>query len=158
MKKFISAKLYLTIFILPFTGSPLLAQTESTGLTWPQGLGFANRLEYSYNVETEKDILENWLNLDYSFGMFSAGLRFEVFQPNDPDPSISRGKENYAGIDYKYFKADIGEKNEGLEIIGGNYYTLFGRGMVLKSYEDRAIRIDNNFLGLKVAGKYAGFV
>ncbi len=133
-------------------------QTESTGLTWPQGLGFANRLEYSYNVESETEILENWFNLDYSFGMFSAGLRFEVFQPNDPDPSISRGKENYAGIDYKYFKADIGERNEGLEIIGGNYYTLFGRGMVLKSYEDRAIRIDNNLLGLRVAGKYAGFV
>lgn len=136
----------------------ITAQSESSGLTWPQGLGFANRLEYSYNVEDETEILENWLNLDYSFGMFSAGLRFEVFQPNDPDPSISRGKEKYAAIDYKYFKADIGEKNEGLEIIGGNYYTLFGRGMVLKSYEDRAIRVDNNLLGLKVTGKYAGFV
>ena len=49
--------------------------------------------------------------------MFSAGLRFEVFQPNDPDPSISRGKENYAGIDYKYLKADIGEKNKESVII-----------------------------------------
>ncbi|MCK7520955.1 MAG: DUF6029 family protein [Ignavibacteriales bacterium] len=88
--------------------------------------------------------------------MFSTGLRFEVFQPNDPDPSISRGKEKYAGVDYIYFKADIGERNEGLEIIGGNYYTLFGRGMVLKSYEDRAIRIDNNLLGLRVAGKICG--
>jgi hypothetical protein len=94
MEKYFSV-LFITV-ILFLTGSPLLAQTESTGLTWPQGLGFANRLEYSYNVESEKEILENWLNLDYSFGMFSAGLRLEVFQPNDPDPSISRGKENYA--------------------------------------------------------------
>ena len=158
MKIFNSALSFFIITILQFTGSPLLAQTGSSGLTWPQGLGFANRLEYSYNVENDQEIFENWLNLDYSFGMFSAGLRFDVFQPNDPDPSISRGKEKYAEIDYKYFKADIGERNEGLEIIGGNYYTLFGRGMVLKSYEDRAIRVDNNFLGLKVKGKYAGFI
>ena len=155
MKKNFYSIISLIFFI---TTSPLHSQTESSGLTWPQGLGFANRLEYSYNVESEQEILENWLNLDYSFGMFSTGLRFEVFQPNDPDPSISRGKEKYAGIDYKYFKADIGEKNEGLEILGGNYYALFGRGMVLKSYEDRSIRIDNNLLGVKVAGKYAGFV
>lgn len=148
--------IFLVIFFIITSLS--LAQTESTGLTWPQGLGFANRLEYSYNVDDEREILENWLNLDYSFGMFSTGLRFEVFQPNDPDPSISRGKEKYAGVDFLYFKADIGERSEGLEIIGGNYYSLFGRGMVLKSYEDRAIRIDNNLLGLRVAGKYAGFV
>jgi hypothetical protein len=148
----------ISLVIFFIISSPLIAQTESSGLTWPQGLGFANRLEYSYNVEDEKEILENWLNLDYSLGMFSTGLRFEVFQPNDPDPSISRGKEKYAGVDFLYFKADIGERNEGLEIVGGNYYTLFGRGMVLKSYEDRAIRIDNNLLGLKVAGKYSGFV
>jgi hypothetical protein len=159
MKKLFSASFYLiTITQFIITGSSAFCQSESTGLTWPQGLGFANHLEYSYNVESETEILENWLNLDYSLGMFSAGLRLEVFQPNDPDPSISRGKENYAGIDYKYFKADIGERDEGLEIIGGNYYTLFGRGLVLKSYEDRAIRIDNNLLGLRVAGKYAGFV
>ena len=148
----------LIIFLFFLTASPILAQNESSGLTWPQGLGFANRLEYSYNVEDKTEILENWLNLDYSLGMFSTGLRFEVFQPNDPNTSISRGKEKYTGVDFLYFKADIGELSEGLEITGGNYYTLFGRGMVLKSYEDRSIRVDNNLLGLKVAGKYAGFV
>lgn len=155
MKKNFYSIISVIFFI---TTSPSLSQTESSGLTWPQGLGFANRLEYSYNVESKQEILENWLNVDYSLGMFSTGLRFEVFQPNDPDPSISRGKEKYAEVDYLYFKADIGESKEGLEIIGGNYYTLFGRGMVLKSYEDRSIRIDNNLLGVKVAGKYAGFV
>lgn len=118
----------------------------------------SNHLEYSYNIDDEREILENWLNLDYSKGIFSAGLRLEVFQPNDPDPSISRGKDKFSGIPFKYFKADIGNRLEGLEIQLGNFYTLFGRGMVIKSYEDRAIRIDNNLLGLKVTGKYEGFV
>lgn len=147
------------LFVLLLTSAiNINSQTESSGLRWPQGLGFANQLEYSYNVDENYDILENWLNLDYFQGIFSAGLRLDVFEPNDPDPSISRGKEKYAEIDYTYIQANIGNKKEGLEIIGGNYYTLFGRGMVLKSYEDRAIRIDNNLLGIKVTGRYAGFI
>ena len=146
----------ITLFLINST--TIFAQTESSGLIWPQGLGFANQFEYSYNVDKDYDILENWLNLDYSQGIFSAGLRLDVFQPNDPDPSISRGKEKFAEIDFTYIQANIGDKREGLEVLGGNYYTLFGRGMVLKSYEDRAIRVDNNLLGVKVTGRYAGFV
>ena len=146
------------VIILIFNSSTTTySQTESSALVWPQGLGIANQLEYSYNIDGDYDILENWLNLDFSQGIFSAGLRLDVFEPNDPDPSISRGKNRFAEFDFKYVQANIGDKREGLEILGGNYYTLFGRGMVLKSYEDRAIRVDNNLLGVKVTGKYAGF-
>ncbi len=118
--------LILIVLLVLITVFDNHAQSESDWLTWPSGLGFSNHLEYSYNVDTKQEILENWLNLDYTLGMFSAGLRLDVFQPNDPDPSISRGKDKYAEIDYKYFKADIGDRSEGLEIIGGNFYTLFG--------------------------------
>jgi hypothetical protein len=135
-----------------------IAQFGNSMFVWPEGLGFSNQLEYSYDIDTKREILENWLNLDYSKGIFSAGLRFEVFQPNDPDPSISRGKDKYADIAYKYFRADIGSSTRGLDIQAGNFYSLFGRGMVLKSYEERNIRVDNNLLGLKAVGKYDGFV
>jgi hypothetical protein len=153
-----SLYLFTISFLILINISDNSAQTEQGWLTWPSGLGFSNHLEYSYNVDTKREILENWLNLDFTHGMFSSGLRLDVFQPNDPDPSISRGKDRFAEIDYKYIKADIGDRNEGLEITGGNFYTLFGRGMVLKSYEDRAIRIDNNLLGVKIIGKYNGFI
>ena len=157
MKNLYSALKLSSILILLFSSNSI-AQSENSWFIWPEGLGLSNQLEYSYNIDTEQEILENWLNLDYSKGIFSAGLRFEVFQPNDPDPSISRGKNNYADIAYKYIRADIGSGDEGLDIQAGNYYTLFGRGMVLKSYEDRNIRVDNNLLGLKMVGKYGGFV
>lgn len=157
MKNLYSALKFPSILIL-IISSNSIAQSGNSWFIWPEGLGLSNQLEYSYNIDTEQEILENWLNLDYSKGIFSAGLRFEVFQPNDPDPSISRGKNNYADIAYKYIRADIGSGDEGLDIQVGNYYTLFGRGMVLKSYEDRNIRVDNNLLGLKMVGKYGGFV
>jgi len=149
--------LFVILFIL-VSCNTLFAQSGNSWFIWPEGLGLSNQLEYSYNIDNKAEILENWLNLDYFNGIFSAGLRFEVFQPNDPDPSISRGKNKFVEIDYKYIRADIGDRTEGLDIVVGNYYSLFGRGMILKSYEDRAIRVDNNLLGLKVTGKYAGFV
>ena len=155
--KILKSKTFLVSLFIYFSFNTLLAQTGDSWFIWPEGLGLSNQLEYSYNIDNKTEILENWLNLDYSKGIFSAGLRFEVFQPNDPDPSINRGKNNFAEIDYKYLRADIGDRTGGLDIVVGNYYSLFGRGMILKSYEDRAIRIDNNLLGLKVTGKYAGF-
>lgn len=120
----------------------------------PRGLRLSNQLEYTHDVKRKLEIMENWLNLDYHSGIFSAGFRFDAFQPNDPDPSISRGKEKFAGIDYKYIEAKLGRGKKSLKLTAGNFYTLFGRGMILKSYEDRSIRVDNNLLGVKVEGRY----
>lgn len=157
MKKLIYSSALL-IFIQSFFIIPLFAQTGLRPNIMPEGLGFSNQLEYSYDVDLEKEILENWLNLDYRKGIFSSGLRFDVFQPNDPDPSISRGKEKYADIDIVYLNVTIGDLTERLDLLVGNYYALIGRGMILKSYEDRNIRIDNNLLGLKAVGRYQGFI
>lgn len=130
---------------------------SSDWILLPDGLRLSNQMEYSYNTKDKIEIFENWLNVDYTKNIFSAGIRFEAFQPNDPDPSVSRGKVKYADIAYKYFSVDIGDVEKGLNITAGNFYTLFGRGMILKSYEDRNIRIDNNLLGLKVEANYLDF-
>jgi hypothetical protein len=121
----------------------------------PQGLGLSNQLEYSNDINKHLEIFEDWLNLDYHSGIFSTGLRFETYEPNDPNPGISRGKDRYANIAYKYIKAEIGDAEQGGNITIGNYYSLFGRGLVLKSYEDRNIRIDNNLIGAKLEARYA---
>ena len=122
----------------------------------PDGLGVANQMKYSYDREKKIEIFEDWLNIDYRSGIFIAGLRFDTFEPNDPNPSINRGKTRYADIAFKYAGLVLGKPAEGVEVTLGNFYALFGRGMLLKSYEDRNIRIDNNLLGMKLVGRYAG--
>ena len=154
MKTLIYNLIILFVFIL---SAKVFSQSDKNWFLLPDGLGLANQLEYSYNVENKIEIFENWFTLDYNKNIFSAGLRFEAFQPNDPDPSVSRGKERYADIAYKYFTVDIGDVEEGISITAGNFYKLFGRGLILKSYEDRNIRIDNNILGVKVEANYMGF-
>ena len=152
----------LFTFIIALTGK-VSAQSDGNFLNGgnyilPEGLGLSNQMKYSYDQNIKQEIFEDWLNLDYSKGIFSTGIRFETFQPNDPNPSISRGKTRFAGIDYKYVKLDIGDVEEGIDFTVGNFYELFGRGLVLKSYEDRNIRVDNNLLGVKLTGKFEGFV
>lgn len=147
----------LTFIILLILISTTRIHSQNNWLNLPDGLSLSNQLEYSYNVDDKIEIFENWLTMDYSKNIFSAGLRFEAFQPNDPDPSVSRGKVKYADIAYKYFSVDIGDVEQGLNITVGNFYKLFGRGMILKSYEDRNIRIDNNLLGIKAEANYFGF-
>jgi len=133
------------------------AQENNDNRLLPAGLGFSNHLEYSWATDTKNEILENWLNLDYNYSAFTAGIRFDVFQPNDPNPAINRGRVQYADIAFKYIRADVGNVREGASLTVGNYYGLFGRGLILKSYEDRTIRVDNNLLGLKLIGRYGGF-
>ena len=91
---------------------------SSDWILLPDGLRLSNQMEYSYNTKDKIEIFENWLNVDYTKNIFSAGIRFEAFQPNDPDPSVSRGKVKYADIAYKYFSVDIGDVEKGLNING----------------------------------------
>jgi hypothetical protein len=134
----------------------LLSPAQAQNISLPDYLGFSNQLEYSNDINKKLQIFEDWLNVDYLKGIFEAGIRFEIFQPNDPDPSISRGKNRYADVAFKYIKANLGNSEEGIEFTVGNFYTLFGRGLLLKSYEERNIRVDNNLLGVKLKARYAG--
>jgi hypothetical protein len=147
---------YLLLLLFSFA-TFLYSQEGGTVPRLPSGLGISNQLEYSYDHKLDQPTFENWLNLDYRHDFFSTGIRFDVFQPNDPNPAISRGKEKYADIAFKYVRAEFGDLREGFNITAGNFYELFSYGMILKSYEDRNIRIDNNLSGIKVNARYRGF-
>lgn len=146
-------KLLLLLNLIYFTH----AQEQNEKFSLPDGFGLANQLKYSYDYKNERTIFENWFNLDYRHDYFSAGIRLDVFQPNDPNPAISRGKERYADISYKYIKAEFGNDDYAMNLTAGNFYSLFSLGMVLKSYEDRNIRVDNNLMGVKIDGYYKDF-
>ncbi|NWF48945.1 MAG: hypothetical protein HXY49_00195 [Ignavibacteriaceae bacterium] len=160
MKNIIVPSVFLFLLIISFSGFPQTEENESSEneIVLPDGIGIANQLEYSYDIEKKLEILENWLNVDYNKGIFSAGIRFDLFQPNDPNPAINRGKVRYADIAFKYIQAEIGDVDEGMDITVGNFYSVFGRGLILKIYEDRSIRIDNNLLGVKVVGRYSNLI
>ena len=125
-------------------------------LRLPGGLSLTYQMEYSHG-ESElggagsgdaEPIFENWLNADFARESFNAGLRFVAFNP--PDPVIYPDGPDSRGVDFAYAEY-VGSQ---LEARGGNFYALFGRGLALRAYENRSLRVDTNLLGGRGKGIY----
>jgi len=87
----------------------------------------------------------NYIRLDYNYGKFSAGLQYEAYLPSALLGYSDRFNDNKIATYY------VNYKGEQLDITAGNFYDQFGSGMVLRSWEDRQIGINNSIRGVRVA-------
>ncbi len=91
----------------------------------------------------EKIRMNSYLNLYYTRGNFSAGVRYEAYQK----PLLgfdSRYEGN--GIAFRY----ASYKSDDIEVTAGNFYEQFGTGLILRSYEEKQLGIDNAFDGVRL--------
>ena len=95
------------------------------------------------NQPVEKAVLNNYALINYTQGGFRAGMRFESYLPH-----LLGYPDRFAGtgIGYRY----AGFSNEQLDFTVGNFYEQFGNGMLLRSYEQRQLGIDNAMDGLNI--------
>jgi len=91
----------------------------------------------------EKILSNGFMNLRYTKGNFTGGLRYENYL-NVMQGFDSRYKGS--GIPFKF----ASYKNDKLEATAGNFYEQFGGGMVLRAYEERGLGYDNVFDGFRV--------
>jgi len=92
---------------------------------------------------SEKSTLNSYTNVNYSYKKFRAGARFESYLPHTlgyPD------RFSGSGIGYKY----ISYTNKMIDVTLGNFYEQFGSGMLFRSYEARALGVDNALDGVKL--------
>lgn len=101
-----------------------------------------NDLQASHDVETEKDIIEDWLDLDLYGEDFQLGLRYSSFAP--PDPIVSTDQKSSEGITHRFAELQL----ERTRLRVGTFTKLFGRGLILRSFENRDLRLDTNLDGL----------
>ncbi len=132
-----------------------------TLLAWPAAAGAAgvvtvqgqNQLEYSVSSEADRDstvpqeIFEDWFDADIRFDRFLVGFRYEAFLPHELGVDSLRH-----GIVQRYGQAEF--PLGGVRV--GNFYEIFGRGLLFRSYEDRSIRIDGNMDGVLVWAEERG--
>jgi hypothetical protein len=95
--------------------------------------------------EVKEKLLNNaFLNLNYVNGNFRAGLRYEAYL----NPLLGFDTRfQGSGIPFRYAAYTY----EGIDVTVGNFYDQFGNGLVFRSYEERAIGIDNAIDGIRVA-------
>ncbi len=91
----------------------------------------------------EKFLMNGYLNLVYTKGNFSAGVRYEAYYNAllgyDPRYKGSGFASRWASYKHKDF-----------EVTAGNFYEQFGSGILLRSYEDRNLGMDNSIDGFRI--------
>ncbi len=91
----------------------------------------------------EKLLMNARADVLYTNGDFSAGLRLEMYQ----NPLLGFDARYKGQGLANYFVAYNGEQ---LSVTAGNFYEQFGSGMILRTYEDRYLGLDNSLFGLNV--------
>lgn len=112
-------------------------ESNSQWLLDDEGLGFI--------APEDQFRANNYLQLNYSLGKFTAGLQYEAYLPTVL-LGYSPTWENQNGIGTYY----LNFKNETLDITGGYFYEQFGSGLILRTWEDRQLGINNALKGLRV--------
>ncbi|MCW9037336.1 DUF6029 family protein [Altibacter sp.] len=99
------------------------------------------------NFETPEDQFRsnNYLQLNYALGKFTAGLQYEAYLPSSllGYSPIFDGGNNIATYYLNY-------KSESLDVTGGFFYEQFGSGLILRTWEDRQLGINNALKGVRV--------
>ncbi len=122
------------------------AQDFGLGDDGSWSISASNQLEYSTDQKTHQDFFHNWTDLDLTYHTYRVNLRYEAHQPDD----FGR---TWQGLSFR----NIQFSNELFELTAGTYYVLFGRGLILRSYENRDLRYDNNIDGVKGNLEFEGF-
>lgn len=138
------------LLALGFATPVLLGQVEVGGGTFTGGIESTSQWyqdDEGLDFEQPSDPFRsnNYIRLDYNYGKFSAGVQYEAYLPSALLGYSEKFNDNKIATYYANYKG------EQLDITAGNFYEQFGSGLILRSWEDRQIGINNSIRGLRVA-------
>ena len=91
----------------------------------------------------EKFLNNSFLNLNYEYQNFSAGIRYESYR----NPLLGYDKDyTGSGIMYRF----LNYKKDDIDVTVGSFYDQFGNGLIFRSYEERGLGLDNAMEGVRV--------
>lgn len=142
------APLFLLVVLIFLTSTLSLAQ----GFSGPSRVSGNFQLDAQYYrsdtligaPEIDEQMLMNaFTNLLYTKGDFTAGVRFESYlNPISGYDTRLAG----TGMPYRFINFKSGD----IEVTAGNFYEQFGNGLILRSYEDWNLGIDNSLDGVRI--------
>lgn len=86
----------------------------------------------------------NYINANYNYGSFTAGLQVEAYEPN----ALLNYNPKFEGTNVATYYLNY--RSEKLDVTLGYFYEQFGSGLLLRFWEDRALGINNALRGGKV--------
>ena len=89
--------------------------------------------------------LDNWLNVNYSFKGYNAGVRFDLFRNSNLLIPTAAYTDQGLG------KAFLNKRFDKLFIELGYIYGQVGSGIIFRTYEERPLLIDNALVGARAS-------
>lgn len=141
-------KIILSLIIL--SGLSTLAQEEKKGILYGS---FESNSQWYLNDEINgKEIKHpdepfrsnNYLQLNYNYSRWTAGIQVESYAPNALLNYNPKYDETNLGI---YF---LNYKSNKIDVTAGHFYEQFGSGLILRTWEDRALGINNALRGGRI--------
>ena len=86
----------------------------------------------------------NYLLVNYNYGKWTAGIQAESYAPKALLNYNPKYENTNIGTFYLNYKSDK------LDVTAGHFYEQFGSGLLLRSWEDRALGINNAIRGGKI--------
>ena len=152
--------------LLTTTFLGLMCWTMSSAQTFFDKMRFSASLEsnniyYIQDKNFDADLPEDrfgsnsYLKLDLGYGQFSAGMQLEAYLPALYGFEINQipGYKKFI-LGSKY----ISWKNDFMGVYAGNIYDQFGNGLIYRSYEDRALGLNNSLEGVQASFNIKDFV
>lgn len=134
--------LFTLILFIPFGGF-LFSQGSVSGNFVTEGQYYVQDSSIGA-TDFPKDIaVQGYLNVRYMIDNFEFGIRYEAYRP--PLLGIDSRYEN-SGFPYIYgtYRSSM------LDVTAGNFYEQFGSGLILRTYEEKALGIDNSLNGVRL--------
>lgn len=104
------------------------------------------------SVDGDRFASNDYLKLDYYNGNFSAGMQMEGYLPAIIGYNTEAYPSVLSGFDLSNFYASW--KDDSFSVTAGTFYDQFGSGLLFRSWEDRALGINNAVLGARVTYTY----
>lgn len=127
--------------------TPLFAQSPSgyvTGSVESNSIAYVDDLAAGSTAPEGIFGSNNYAKVDAVFGGFSAGFQFESYMPAlQGYPAMLQG----SGLGSKY----ISYVSDSWNVRVGDFYEQFGSGLLFRTWEDRALGLNNSLEGVDVS-------
>lgn len=108
---------------------------------------YHNDLKTSATVPEGNFGSNNYLKLDYYNNRFTAGIQMEAYAP-----ALVGYSSELKGVALTNYS--VGWTDESFSVTAGTFYDQFGSGLLFRSWEDRAIGLNNALTGARVTYSY----
>jgi hypothetical protein len=103
-------------------------------------LSGSSQTEVSFNTKLKERIFEDWTEMSLRYKSLEFYLRYEAHLPPQSYSKDTSGQGIYQRtLTFNY---------HGITLKAGNFYSLFGNGITLRSFENRPLRWDTNIDGV----------